>query len=128
MNKDELHVTDVTLAPEDPRKRKMITILQETRSVVTTACESMGISRQTHYRWMHEDPTYRVLVEDIAEQALDYAEHALHQLMASDDENIRLKAVMYFLRTKGRSRGYADRVDQKHSGELRIVVEEKVMS
>ena len=46
------------------------------------------------------------LLEDIIEESLDVAEESLRSLMFSKNERIRFNAIEFFLRTKGRERGY----------------------
>ena len=42
--------------------------------IVTYSAEAAGIARNTHYDWMAEDKTYKLAVEDAAEQAADRVE------------------------------------------------------
>lgn len=49
------------------------------------------------------------LLEDIIEESLDIAEESLRSLMFSKNERIRFNAIEFFLRTKGRERGYVEK-------------------
>ncbi len=49
------------------------------------------------------------LLQDIVEESLDIAEESLRSLMLSKNERIRFNAVEFFLRTKGRERGYVEK-------------------
>ncbi len=49
------------------------------------------------------------LYEDIIEESLDIAEESLRSLMLSKNERVRFNAVEFFLRTKGRERGYVEK-------------------
>lgn len=83
----------------------MIEALEKSLGVVTTACKSVGIARQTHYEWFKEDENYRRAVEDIADVALDFAESKLHKQIEQGDTT----ACIFYLKTKGKKRGYVER-------------------
>jgi hypothetical protein len=61
------------------KKKAMIEALEMSLGVVTTACKQVGISRDTHYRWLTEDESYKTEVESIGDMALDFAESNLHR-------------------------------------------------
>jgi hypothetical protein len=50
-------------------------------------------------------------LKDIEEQNIDIAEEGLHSLMRSTNERIKLKAIETYLKTKGRTRGYSDKLE-----------------
>jgi len=39
-----------------PKKKAMVEALTKALGIVKMACESVGISRQTHYNWLKDDP------------------------------------------------------------------------
>ena len=43
----------------DMNKRMMISALEKTLGVVTSACKIVGIARSTHYNWYDNDRDYR---------------------------------------------------------------------
>jgi len=55
------------------------------------------------------------VVADIEEENFDIAEEGLHSLMRSKAENVRFKSIEFFLKTKGRKRGYVERKEHEHS-------------
>ena len=85
----------------------MIEALEKSLGVVTTACKSVGISRQTHYEWYKEDESYRKQVDDIADIALDFAESQLHKQI----QNGEVSSTIFYLKTKGKKRGYVERTE-----------------
>jgi len=89
------------------KKKIMLESLKEQLGVITMAAKQAGISRRTHYKWLHSDPDYKAEVEIIPDLVLDFAENALFKLMQDKSP----AAIIFFLKTKGRGRGYIERPD-----------------
>lgn len=98
----------------DNIKKQMITALESTLGIVTGACKKVGIARQTHYRWLEEDAEYKKQVESISDICLDFAESQLHQQIMEGNT----PATIFYLKTKGKRRGYIERHELEHSGEI----------
>ena len=105
----------------DIHKKAMIEALEKSLGVVTTACKTVGISRQTHYEWLKEDEQYRKAVEDISDVALDFAESQLHKQI----QNGEVSSTIFYLKTKGKKRGYIERHEVENSGGLTITWNEE---
>jgi hypothetical protein len=90
------------------QKNAMIEALEKSLGIVTTACKKVGISRQTHYNWIADDAEYKLSVESISDMALDFAESKLHEQINNNDT----AATIFYLKTKGKKRGYIERVEQ----------------
>jgi hypothetical protein len=90
---------------KDPKKVAMIEALTKALGVVKMACESVGISRQTHYNWLKEDAAYKTACDNLPEVVLDFAEHHLHKLISQGNP----AATIFLLKTKGKKRGYVER-------------------
>ena len=88
-----------------PKKAAMVEALTKALGVVKMACESVGISRQTHYNWLKEDPAYKAACDNLPEVVLDFAEHHLHKLISQGNP----AATIFLLKTKGKGRGYVER-------------------
>jgi hypothetical protein len=106
----------VSLTNTDILKTNMIEALEKSLGIVTTACKSVGISRQTHYEWMRQDENYKKSVEDIADIALDFAESQLHKQIQGGE----VSSTIFYLKTKGKKRGYVERTEVEQSGGLTI--------
>ena len=89
----------------DIHKKAMIEALEKTLGIVTPACEMVGISRQTHYRWLEEDPEYKANVQSMDDLALDFAETALHEQIKDGTPS----STMFYLKTKGKKRGFVEK-------------------
>jgi ACT domain-containing protein len=83
----------------DMNKRMMISALEKTLGVVTSACKIVGIARSTHYNWYDNDRDYRDAVDDISNIALDFAESKLHEMIQDKDTT----ATIFYLKTKGKN-------------------------
>lgn len=85
----------------------MIAAMKKSYGIVSTACESVGINRTTHYNWLHDDPEYKREIEAIDEANIDFAESKLKQLIDEGDTT----ATIFFLKTKGKRRGYIEKTE-----------------
>ena len=87
------------------KKKLMYEALRSQLGVVTSACKLVGISRQTHYRWLREDENYKAWIEQIPDITLDFAETALLKQIKEGNTT----AIIFYLKTKGKQRGYIER-------------------
>lgn len=99
----------------------MIESLEKSLGVVTTACKSVGISRETHYRWLKEDLEYKEAVESISDIALDFVESQLHKQIKEGE----VSSTIFYLKTKGKRRGYIERQEMDVTGGLNITWNEE---
>ncbi len=93
-----------TLTTAD-NKKALIEALKQSLGVVTTACENIGITRQTYYYWLKNDEDFRREVEDLENITLDFAESQLHQQIKDGS----VAATIFYLKTKGKKRGYIEK-------------------
>jgi hypothetical protein len=89
----------------DINKKAMIDALEKSLGIVTSACKVVGISRETHYRWLREDEKYLTSVKSIEDIALDFAESQLHKQIKEGE----VSSTIFYLKTKGKRRGYFER-------------------
>jgi len=108
------------VANNDITKKAMLEALEKSLGIVTSACKAVGISRETHYRWMREDEAYKAGVDDLANVALDFAESQLHQQIKGGNPS----STIFYLKTKGKGRGYVERQEIHHEGLKTFEVEE----
>ncbi|MCA6489116.1 MAG: hypothetical protein IM551_03715 [Chitinophagaceae bacterium] len=87
------------------QKKAMLEALKKTLGVISAACEKVGISRETHYKWKKDDPAYSKAADEIEEYAIDFAEGKLLQRINGGDTI----ATIFYLKTKGKARGYVER-------------------
>ena len=104
-NKDT-KVTDVTLSN---KKENFLKALKANSGNIAESCRSINISRQTYYRWK-QDKTFAEACMNVEEGLLDFAESQLQELIKAKNP----VAIFFYLKTKGKSRGY----DERHQLEL----------
>jgi hypothetical protein len=88
-------------------KKAMIAALEKCMGIVITAAKRAKIDRKTHYRWLQQDPEYKKAVDNISELVLDMAESQLHKQIKANN----VTATIFFLKTKGKKRGYIEKVE-----------------
>ena len=91
----------------DTNKRSMLEALQKTLGIVTSACKGVGISRETHYKYLREDVNYNNAVKDIEEIAKDFVETQLHKQIGEGN----VTSIIFYLKSKAKDRGYIERVE-----------------
>lgn len=87
------------------RKIAFLEALRNHLGNVTASCAEIGISRQSYYEWLNNDPEFKASVEGIGEGLLDMAENALLAKIESGDTT----ATIFYLKTKGKKRGYIEK-------------------
>lgn len=91
-------------------KKALIDALEKSLGVVTTACKTVQLDRTTFYRYVNEDLEFAKAVNDIEEVALDFVETQFHKQIQKGDTT----ACIFYLKTKGKHRGYIER--REHTG------------
>lgn len=79
--------------------------LEQNMGNVTLACHFAQCNRSTYYRWIKEDNQFKQSVDDIQEAALDICEAEMWKLIK--DGNV--PTILFYLKTKGKKRGYIER-------------------
>ena len=110
------------LASTSNKKEALLEALEKSLGVVSTACEAVGVSRQTYYTWKREDDSFSEAVDDLKNVALDFAESKLLQKINGvtmgkviDGREVVYEvapsdtAIIFYLKTQGKHRGYIER-------------------
>ena len=93
-------------------KEQLLIALEKHLGIVTAACKEVGISRDSYYDYYNTDPEFKRKVDDINEIAIDFTESQLFKKIKSGSE----RAILFFMKYKGRKRGYTDSVDITSGG------------
>jgi len=92
-------------------KEKFLKAFADSKGIIAYACEMTGISRQCYYNWLDNDDDFASKCNDVQESSIDLVEAKL--LNAINDDN--LTAIIFYLKTKGKKRGYVEQIDQNVS-------------
>ena len=98
-------------------KLAMLEALEKTLGVVTSAAKIVGIDRTTHYVWLDNDEAYKKAVADIENVAIDFAESHLHKQIKKGNT----PATVFYLKTKGKKRGYVEKQELDVTGEIKPI-------
>ena len=98
------------------QKEAMLDAMEKNLGIVTDSCRQIGISRDTHYRWLKEDKQYKKAIKDIENVALDFAESALLQQIKKGNP----LSTMFYMKCKGKKRGYIEQQDVKITGNMKF--------
>ena len=87
------------------KKETLLSALENSLGIVSTACNRSGISRSSFYKWYKEDEEFRKKVDEIDNLKLDFVESKLFKNI----ENEKEKSIIFYLQHKGHKRGYIQR-------------------
>lgn len=86
------------------KKRKLLEALEKNMGLVSYACHSSGVSKWFYYEQYKKDEVFKRDVDEIQNAKLDMAEATLIKEIQSGN----IIATIFFLKTKGRGRGYIE--------------------
>lgn len=86
---------------------KIAEIYEKKGCNITATCAALGIARKTFYEWKEKKKKLAEAIEAADESILDFAESKLVEHIQNDD----VQALIFFLRTKGKKRGYVEKVE-----------------
>lgn len=86
-------------------QEKFLEIYRKSAGLMTTACEKYGCYRSTIYDMIKRDSEFARKIEEINEKRIDFAESKLMEKINEGDTT----SILFFLKTKGRSRGYVEK-------------------
>ena len=79
-------------------------------------CKEIKINRQTYYNWMEKDEKFATAIEDEQEGLIDFVESKAFNLINEKNPTM----IIFFLKTKGKHRGYVETQEHKVSGEMKM--------
>ena len=86
-------------------KDALLQQMEQNMGNVTLACHFGKCNRSTFYRYYNSDDVFKAAVDDIQEIAVDICESELWKLIKEGN----VPCILFFLKTKGKSRGYVER-------------------
>ena len=102
------------MAVRKKRKLNIAPLIVELRGNVAAVARKLKVTRKTIYEHINADPELQALLEDSREAMLDDAENTLYEEALKGNTT----ALIFFLKTKGRKRGYTEHHSVEHSGSV----------
>lgn len=96
-------------ADMDRMKEKFLIILDKHKGIIANACKQLELPLKTLNKWRKEDSDFDERIQLIKEVQLDYVEDALMKQIKQGNT----QAILYYLRTQGKSRGWGDERSSK---------------
>lgn len=116
----------------DNKKKQILEALELHNGIISAACKSIQMPRSTFYNWKDTDEEFAKAVEEINEVAIDYVESKLFEKIEgvwigneeSEEGSTKVyktppsdTAIIFYLKTKAKKRGYVERSEVQHSVE-----------
>ena len=95
-------------------KKNLLEALEKSLGIVTTACKIVGCARSTFYKYYKDDQDFRASVDELENLTLDFVESKLHKQIENDNTT----ATIFYLKTKGKKRGYIERKEVEMTAEV----------
>lgn len=97
------------------RQKKFLTIFRDLGCNIAGTCKAMhNMSRQTYYNWKNTSKEFSSQVDDEMEGMIDYVESKLMANIRNEKE----ASIIFFLKTRAKHRGYVERQETVHEGEM----------
>ena len=95
--------------------------LTKANGIISTAARIVGCDRSTVHNYINKSPSVKKALEDAREATTDEVESELLKRIREGDTT----AIIFYLKTVGRNRGYAERQEVTGSGGGDIVIKVK---
>ena len=96
---------------------QMIQAIESAEGNLTQAAKNLGCARGTVYKYIEKFPTVKTAFEEANERTIDMVEGQL----LSQIRRGNITAIIFFLKTKAKHRGYVERHEYQHDGNIVIV-------
>src|SRR5262245_31152167 len=82
--------------------------LSSSKGIIAAAAAKLGTSRQTVYEYVQRHPELAAVRSEATDATLDFAESRLLEGIEAGN----LTAIIFYLKTKGKQRGYVERAER----------------
>ena len=97
--------------------QQVIDALEEGRGYVSKAASLLGCSPRTVYNYRDKYTSVAEAWAAIREARHDFVENKLHESINSGN----VTAIIFYLKTQCKDRGYVERQEVQHSGEIKSI-------
>jgi hypothetical protein len=98
-------------------QKALMDAIRASRGNITAVAQSFRRSRQAIYRRIRSMPKVLEVLDESRETMVDAAEGILHEKVLAGD----ITALIFFLKTQGKGRGYIERGEVEHAGIVRVI-------
>lgn len=102
---------EVADSPLTKNQLTFLNALKECYGIVSKAAHMAGLDRKCHYNWMDSAPEYAKEYEAICDDRIDFVEDQLISNISNGDTT----AIIFFLKTKAKKRGYVEKQEVDHT-------------
>ena len=102
------------MAKQQLTATQIIDALRETKGMVYIAAEKLGVSHTTIYNYAKRYKAVQQAIDEQRGKVTDVAELALYRAIQAGEA----WAVTFYLKTIGRTRGYVEKQEIEHSGNM----------
>ena len=95
----------------DTKKEKFLELLYLNMGNISETCRKMKITRQAVFYWAQRDEDFKIAFVEVEESLIDYTESKLFELIKEKNPT----AIIFYLKTKGKKRGYVERSEFEHN-------------
>ena len=96
--------------------QRIIEAIKESNGLLSLAAKKAHVGYSTLWRYTKEFPSVQQAVFEAKEAMLDFAEGKLYSKI-KDGDNV---AIIFYLKTQGKVRGYIEKQEIEHSGEYEV--------
>lgn len=87
---------------------EIIKVYEKKGCNVSATCTALNIDRSTFYNWRNRSQKLDEKLKEVEDSLVDFTESKLLEKIAEGD----MTAIIFHLKTKGKKRGYIERVEQ----------------
>lgn len=92
-----------------PSNKVLVDIYKKKGCNVSAMCIAIGCTRASFYKWIKKDLNLEEMINEANESIIDFAESKLIEHISNGD----VTSLIFFLKTKGKKRGYVEQVDNR---------------
>jgi hypothetical protein len=96
-------------------KKKFLSLYADHKGNVSKLCAACHIGRATYYEWLKADVKFKAACDSAFEAIVDHVEDKLRQLIDAAEPS----AIYFFLKCRAKNRGYVERQEVEHSGQVK---------
>lgn len=92
------------------KQKQFLELLENNAGNISKTCKASNIGRTTFYDWSKQSEHFKKEYENVMENLIDEVESSLMTNIKKGDTI----ATIFFLKTRGKSRGYIERQEIEH--------------